>query len=78
MQYSHGFGFMIWGQVIFFALTAWIVYWVVSSSRKGSREKEEELLGVLDKRLASGEISAREYRQIRDVLEGRSKERGKA
>jgi putative membrane protein len=65
-----GWIFSILATLIFLALIAALIFWLLSSttdggSLPGSRESPKE---ILDRRLASGELTVEQYQQLRDTL----------
>jgi len=75
MMYGYGFGlgglFMVLFWVFVIALIAWLVVMVArSQSQSSSRDSVARGgLGILEERLARGEIDADDYRQRRALLE---------
>lgn len=49
----------------------WLVIWLLRERDRGGADDREQAssLGVLERRFASGEIDAEEYRERRSVLE---------
>ena len=67
---------MVLGMVLFWALVILGVVWLVREVSAGRRESQRGAAGpdpaaTLDHRLASGEISIKEYRDRRDALSGK-------
>jgi putative membrane protein len=65
------------GMVAFWGLLIWAVYaLVVNATRRPDRDRDTQsgsALGIVDERLARGEIDAEEYRRLRDLIgSGRS------
>jgi uncharacterized membrane protein len=54
--------------VVFWALVAATVVWVVSSLRSGARRDAETPEATLARRLAAGEIDEAQYRSLRQTL----------
>ena len=84
MMFGYGSSWPFWevalmwvGIIAFWGLLIWAVYaLVVSATRKPGRDRDPQpgsALGILDERLARGEIDAEEYRRLRDLIgSGRS------
>jgi putative membrane protein len=65
---------IIW-MLIVIALVVWLIIWLQSSrSRSGLSGSAASPNEILDRRLASGELSIEEYERLATALEGRSKE----
>jgi putative membrane protein len=62
---------MLIGMVLFWALVVVAIVWLVRSAPWGGYHRPESPLDLLERRFASGEITADEYRERRSVLEGR-------
>lgn len=66
-----GWVFSIFATLIFLVLIGAVLSWLLASTsgngglRGGSRESPRE---ILDRRLASGELSVEEYQRLRDTL----------
>jgi putative membrane protein len=67
-----GWIFSILASFVFLALIAALIYWLLSAATSGgspargdSRESPKE---ILDRRLASGELTVEQYQQLRDPL----------
>lgn len=72
--YMHGFGGMWLGPLLMWGLPLLllflIVWWLVTSrSDGGGSRRRNEARGVLDQRLARGEIDEEEYRRLRSVID---------
>ncbi len=75
----HGIGwgwwlFMVVGMIAFLGLLAWGVSALVRGETPGPpppRERPEQPLEILQRRLAHGEISVEEYEKLRDALTDR-------
>ena len=84
MMFGYGSGWPFWevalmwvGMVAFWGLLIWAVYaLVVNATRRPDRDRDTQsgsALGIVDERLARGEIDAEEYRRLRDLIgSGRS------
>lgn len=58
---GNGFGYMIGAQVLFFIITLGLIIWFI----KNKKQKESyDAKNILDKRLASGEITKKEYNSL--------------
>lgn len=70
-----GWIFSILASLIFLALIGALIFWLLSATtsgggnltRTGSRESPKE---ILDRRLASGELTVEQYRHLHDTLDG--------
>lgn len=63
-------GWMAFGSTLFWiAIVALVVFAIVRSSPR--RERSDDALSILERRLASGEIGVDEYRERRALLAGR-------
>jgi putative membrane protein len=66
-----GWIFSILATIVFLALIAALIFWLLSATTSGSgfrgasRESPEE---ILDRRLASGELTVEQYQRLRDTL----------
>jgi uncharacterized membrane protein len=58
------------GMLAFWSLLIWLVYYLVSSAKRdpGAPEMGRAAKGILDDRLARGEINVEEYRRLRDTM----------
>lgn len=77
MMFWYGSGWAWWqaglmwvGMIAFWGLLIWLVYALVTSltRRPGHEHHEEDARGILDQRLARGEISPEEYQRLRDLI----------
>ena len=79
MMFGYGGGWPAWelalmwvGMIAFVGVLVWAVCaLVVNATRKPGRDRDTQpgsALGILDERLARGEIDAEEYRQLRDLI----------
>lgn len=68
MYYYHmGYGFFGFGMVIFWGLVIWLVVWLVRSTQnQGNRH--ENSLDILKKRYANGEITTKQYHEMKKEL----------
>lgn len=64
-----GWAMMI-GMVLFWALVIVVIVWLVRSQSWGAHHHPDSPLDLLDRRFASGEITADEYRERRSILRG--------
>ena len=60
---GHGFIYMIFAQVIFFIVTLILILWLVKSRQSFNSVKQ-----ILDRRLAKGEITKKEYKDLLVVM----------
>lgn len=68
MWYWHGMGPWAWLMMLaFWATVAFLIIWAVRAGTPNPRE--DRALGILDERLARGEIDREEYEERREVLE---------
>jgi putative membrane protein len=77
MWYWGGGGLQWWGwllmslgMVVFWGLVIWAIWYFVTSLTRSSHlhQRPPEAKGILDERLARGEIGAEEYRRLRDLI----------
>jgi len=63
-------GLMWAGMIVFLGLLIWGIYTLVSNAnrRPGGGAQAGDARGILDERLARGEIDAEEYRRRRELL----------
>jgi putative membrane protein len=63
-------GLMWVGMIAFWGLLIWGLYALISraGSKSGSRDDSGDARRILDRRLASGQIDAAEYRRLRDLI----------
>ncbi len=59
---------MMLGMVIFWGAVIYLVVWLVRGGASQTTPRGENAGEILDRRLASGEISVEEYRQRKGVL----------
>ena len=63
MMYSFGwFGMMF--MILFWAVIIWLVIWIVQQFAKN----KESALGVLEKRYINGDITKKQYQEMRKTL----------
>jgi uncharacterized membrane protein len=77
MMYGHNIGsggwmFSIFVTLIVLALLAAVVIWIASNGRSGT-EGSPSASEILDRRLATGEITAEQYDGLRDTLTATSR-----
>ena len=60
--------------VLFWALVIAGIVWLVMAASRNGRHERPGAIGVLDHRLAKGEISVDEYRERREAMAGSSSE----
>ena len=84
MMFWNGAGWAWWqaglmwaGMIAFWGLLIWLVYALFTGATRrdghpgGDQEhRDGDALGILDERLARGEIDTEEYRRLREVLGG--------
>jgi uncharacterized membrane protein len=63
-----GWIFSIFGTLIVIALVIATILWLASSRREGSQASAESAGAILDRRLASGEITSSQYDELRQTL----------
>jgi len=63
---------MVLGMLIFWGAVAFLVVWLVRGGVSQITPQAESATDILDRRLASGELSVQEYRERRAILEGTS------
>jgi uncharacterized membrane protein len=58
------------GMLVFLGLLIWVAYAVITSAarRPGRERRGEDARGVLNRRLARGEIDAAQYQRLRDLI----------
>ena len=64
MGFGMGFGFIL--MLLFWGALIWLVVTLISTSQSG--KKEEYPLNILKKRYASGEISKKQYEEMKKEL----------
>jgi putative membrane protein len=78
MMFWNGGGWAWWqaglmwaGLIVFWGLLIWAVYALITNlTRKpGPGHGEDDARGILDRRLARGEISPEEYQRLRDLMD---------
>lgn len=67
---------MMLGMVLFWGALAALVVWLVRGGAAGANTPAEDPKAILDRRLASGEITPEDYEQRRRILDGGSPESG--
>lgn len=63
-----GWIFSVFGTLIVIALVIASILWLASSRRKGSQASSDSAGAILDRRLASGEITANQHDELRQTL----------
>lgn len=63
MMYGYGFGGMFF-MIIFWAAIIWLIVWIVQQTVK-SKESPSE---ILEKRYVKGEITKKQYQEIKKTL----------
>ena len=72
MWYWHGMGFGGWLMMAaFWTLVVILIVWAVRSTTNPRPADHEGARGILDARLARGEIDPDEYQERRTILESR-------
>ena len=63
-------GLMWVGMIAFWGLLIWGVYALIISATRKPRDADDtsDAVRILDRRLASGEIDAGEYKRLRDLI----------
>jgi len=63
-------GLMWLGMILFWGVLIWAVYALITNltHKPGPTDSGEDALGILDQRLAKGEISPEEYQRLRDLI----------
>ena len=63
-------GLMWVGMIAFWGLLIWGVYALITNATRKPRSTDDgsDAVRILDRRLASGEIDADEYRRLRDLI----------
>jgi putative membrane protein len=59
---------MMLGMVLFWGLVILGVVWLVRGAHLGHRNQADDPIAVLDRRLAEGQLSTKEYRERRKLL----------
>jgi putative membrane protein len=70
MGYGMGFGFIF--QLLIFVLFFLIVWWLIRSVPTMGIAKSEKPLDILKRRLAKGEITRKEYEELKKEVEERN------
>jgi len=65
MGYGMGFGFIF--MILFWAVVIWLVYALIKAAQ-GSGHEEENPHNILKRRYAKGELSKKQYEQMRREL----------
>ena len=77
MMFWYGAHWMWWqaslmwaGMLVFLGVLFWGIYALIRSAtrRPGGTEHEADARGILDERLARGEIGADDYQRLRDLM----------
>ena len=69
MPYSYGYGFGMFGfffMILFWGLIIWLVIWIISKYAK--QKTSEDPLGILKERYAKGEISKKQFEEMKKDL----------
>ncbi|NOQ37422.1 hypothetical protein GQ472_00910 [archaeon] len=66
MVYGYGMTYMIGSQILFFIITISLIIWVLKDSKNKENYTAKDML---DRRLASGEIDKKEYKQLLDTIQ---------
>jgi putative membrane protein len=65
--FGMGFGFVF--MILFWGLIIWLIVWIVTQSTKPKRvEKTESAIEILKKRFAKGEISKKQFEEMKKSL----------
>ena len=62
MIHAHGFIYTLFAQFLFFLFTIGLILWIIRSSDK--KNQPDDPRKILDRRLASGEISEKEHASL--------------
>ena len=77
-----GWIFSILASLVFLALIVALIYWLLSattgSSNTARGDSRESAGEILDRRLASGELTVEQYRQMREALDTRGRSQAPA
>ncbi len=65
MGFGMGFGFLF--MLLFWGLIIWLIVTLVNANQSGKKESEDSLT-ILKKRYASGEITKKQYEEMRKEL----------
>lgn len=65
MAYGYGMTYMVGSQVLFFIITIALIIWILKDSRQ---DKSNTAKDILDRRLASGDIDRKEYKQLLETI----------
>ena len=73
-QYGYGMGYGLMGigwlfQILVLVLFFLVIWWILKSSGSFGFKTNETAADILKKRLASGEISEREYQKLKEEIE---------
>ena len=63
MMYGYG-GFGVFWMIVFWAAIIWLIVWIVQQLNKNN----ESSLNLLEKRYVKGEISKRQYQDMKRTL----------
>ncbi len=63
MMYGYGFGGMLF-MIIFWAAIIWLIVWIVQQVSKTNESSSE----LLEKRYIKGEITKKQYQEIKKTL----------
>lgn len=66
MGFGMGFGFLF--MILFWGVVIWLVYALVKAAQSNTQGKGEDAMEILKKRYATGEISKKEYEEMRKEL----------
>lgn len=72
-----GWAFSILGTLIVLALIAGVIVWLVTELRRRSADASAPPLAILDRRLASGELTIDQYQQMREAINDGAAPRGR-
>lgn len=65
MVYGYGMTYMIGSQILFFIITIALIIWILKDPKKKENDTAKD---ILNRRLASGEIDKKEYKQLLDTI----------
>jgi len=77
MMFWYGSHWVFWqaalmwiGMIAFWGLVVWAIWALINDLSKKARDERRggDALGILDQRLARGEIDPNEYRRLRELL----------
>ena len=66
MGFGMGFGFVF--MILFWGVVIWLVYALIKTAQTNTQSKDEDATTIIKRRYAKGEISKKQYEEMRKEL----------